>query len=93
MQKCAFAVVIPIFLANACGQSELPALCSAQWQRAADNALTTGDGQGHGPDVGSDEWKSVIEFRLGVRGDADVPDRQSKEWCLYVEQRLPGPGA
>jgi hypothetical protein len=41
----------------------------------------TDDGQGHGPDIGSDEWKSVIEFRLGIRGKPDLPARASEAWC------------
>ena len=44
----------------------------------------TGDGQGHGPDLGSSEWRSVIEFKLGIRGDPSVPPRNSELWCAYI---------
>ena len=40
---------------------------------------------GHGPDIGSGEWKSVVEFKLGIRGNPDVPDRDSQEWCSYID--------
>ena len=51
----------------------VPQPCSDAWYRLVEASLPTGDGQGHGPDPGSDEWKSVIEFRLGIRGKAGVP--------------------
>ena len=41
-----------------------------------------------GPDIGSDEWQSVIEFKLGIRGQADLPARGSREWCEFIEARL-----
>lgn len=65
-----------------------PALCSESWTGLVDSLLTTGDGRGHGPDLGSEEWKSVIEFRLGVRGQPEVPDRSSQDWCEYVDRRI-----
>lgn len=67
--------------------------CSDEWYRSVEQRLPTGDGQGHGPDLGSAEWKSVVEFRLGVRDDAAVPDPATAEWCTYIEQLLPRPSA
>lgn len=61
-------------------------LCSDAWYRAIDEKVQTGDGQGHGPDIGSDEWKSVIEFKLEVRGNPNVPKRDSEDWCRYIDQ-------
>lgn len=49
---------------------------------------STDDSEGHGPDIGSDEWHSVVEFRLGVRGNTSVPARGSKKWCDYIEEKL-----
>ncbi|WP_245000477.1 MliC family protein [Marinobacter daepoensis] len=60
-------------------------LCSEAWYEAIEHRVPTGDGQGHGPDIGSDEWKSVIEFRLGIRGQAGVPARDTDAWCRYIE--------
>ncbi|MET0026099.1 MAG: MliC family protein [Candidatus Thiodiazotropha sp.] len=59
--------------------------CSDAWYRATESRLVSGDGQGHGPDLGSEEWKSVIEYKLGIRGQADIPPRNSDEWCRYVD--------
>jgi len=63
-------------------------LCSSAWNKAVEAALGSGDGAGHGPDIGSDEWMSVVEFKLGVRGGDDLPPRGSEAWCKYVDNRL-----
>ena len=62
-----------------------PVLCSDSWYRSIEEKVPTGDGQGHGPDIGSDEWKSVVDFKLGVRGKPTVPSRDS--WCQYIRKR------
>lgn len=59
--------------------------CSPSWFEAVEAKVSTGDGQGHGPDVGSSEWRSVVEFRLGVRGDEAVPSSESQAWCDYID--------
>lgn len=61
-------------------------LCSDSWYRFIEEAVTTSDNQGHGPDIGSDEWKSVIEFKLGLRDVPGLPDRDSEAWCRYIDQ-------
>ncbi len=60
--------------------------CSIAWYRTIEEAVPTGDGQGHGPDLGSTEWKSVVEFKLGIRGQPDVPDRGSQAWCHHIDR-------
>ena len=65
-------------------QIETPELCAESWYRAVEATISSGDGMGHGPDIGSVEWKSVIEFRLGIRGNPNLPDRNSLEWCNYI---------
>lgn len=66
--------------------SETPALCSAAWYQSVENKVLTDDGSGHGPDIGSEEWKSVVEFKLGIRGAPDVPNRDSQDWCHHIDQ-------
>jgi hypothetical protein len=63
-----------------------PPLCSDSWYRMIAGKVPTGDAQGHGPDVGSEEWKSAIEYTLGVRGQPNVPRRDSESWCRYIDQ-------
>lgn len=62
--------------------------CSRAWYEAVDALLVSGDGRGHGPDLGSDEWRSVMEFKLGVRGAADMPARDTPAWCRYIDARI-----
>jgi uncharacterized protein (TIGR02246 family) len=62
--------------------------CSQPWLQMVEQKLSTGDGQGHGPDLGSSEWRSVVEFKLGIRGNPDVPDRATEEWCAYIDQAI-----
>lgn len=60
--------------------------CSSEWYELIDTQISTGDNQGHGPDVGSLEWRSVIEFKLGIRGDSNVPPLDSEQWCHYINK-------
>ena len=40
--------------------------CSDAWFAYLDGRLKISDSQGHGPDVGSTEWKSSVERKLGL---------------------------
>lgn len=62
--------------------------CSAGWNQQVDAQLNSGDGQGHGPDVGSLEWRGVVEFKLGLRNQTGRPPLQSDDWCQDIDQRL-----
>ena len=66
----------------------VPRPCSMQLFREIEQRVGSGDGMGHGPDVGSAEWMSVIEFKLGVRGKPEVPERGSNTWCGYIHNRI-----
>jgi len=59
--------------------------CSYSWYQFIEEAVATGDGQGHGPDVGSAEWKSVIAFKLDIRDEPNLPDRDSEAWCRHID--------
>lgn len=65
-----------------------PEPCTQQWYELIEKKLSTGDGMGHGPDIASDEWKSVVEFKLGIRGLENIPERSSAEWCVFIEKHL-----
>ena len=68
------------------GGSDSGAPCSDEWNRFVDKKIVSGDGQGHGPDLGSDEWKGVVEFKLGIRGQAGWPARNSDDWCQLIDR-------
>ncbi len=67
-------------------QEEPSRPCSSAWARKIEERVSTGDGRGHGPDPGSREWRSVVEFRLGIRGDPEVPSRESDAWCRFIDE-------
>jgi uncharacterized protein len=60
--------------------------CSDTWYQSVEARIATGDGLGHGPDIGSGEWQAVIEFKLGIRDKENLPARDSHAWCSYIEQ-------
>ena len=82
----AIFVVLAAFNLRVSAGAESSAPCSEEWNQFVDDKLVSGDGQGHGPDLGSDEWKGVIEFKLGIRGKADLPARDSDDWCQLIDQ-------
>ena len=50
--------------------------------------MPTGDGRGHGPDLGSEEWQSVVEYKLGIRGKTETPERNTAMWCRYIDELM-----
>ena len=80
-----FLVVLVAVNLPAGAGSEAPIPCTEPWYQFVEHKLVSGDGQGHGPDIGSDEWKSVIEFKLGIRGQSALPDRDSEDWCQLID--------
>lgn len=78
---------LALLFVGAAGFVQAQSPCSEAWYQSIDKKLLTADAQGHGPDIGSEEWKSVIEFKLEVRGRANVPDRSSEQWCTYIDQQ------
>lgn len=61
-------------------------ICDQNSFQVLEQLIGTGDGEGHGPDVGSHEWQSVIEFRLQLRGDKNLPAHDHPDWCAYILQ-------
>lgn len=91
MKKCLRPVLLAITIAMlslACSEQQNEPDCSSDWQRYVDDVVTTADGLGHGPDIGSDEWRSVVEFKLGVRGQPGIPDRASPLWCAFIQNLI-----
>ena len=84
----------PLWILAVCSCGIAPSInpgqepCSEQWFEYVDERLLTGDSEGHGPDLGSSEWRSVVEFKLGVRGDPSVPQRETEQWCTYIDDKV-----
>jgi len=60
--------------------------CSEQWYEFVEENITTGDGLGHSPDVGSSEWRSAVEFKLGIRGEPQLPAVDNEQWCEFIHR-------
>lgn len=73
--------------------AELPKPCELTRQQLIEESLTTSDGMDHGPDIGSGEWHSVVEFKLGIRGNNDIPEHGTNDWCRHIENVLTTGGA
>ncbi|MFZ9938083.1 MAG: hypothetical protein ACO3JG_13650 [Luteolibacter sp.] len=59
------------------------------WAKWAEKIRPVSDAEGHGPDIGSDEWANALANRLGVTdGDGGGPAIKSDEWRAAVEKKL-----
>lgn len=91
ISKFIYALLLSVWMISiyGCGYNKSDSAshtpCTKDWFEAIELKLVSGDGQGHGPDIGSMEWRSVIEFKLGVRGLSKVPNRETNEWCEYID--------
>jgi hypothetical protein len=87
-----YTTPLTLFLVLGCTSSDKavqpPEPCSKVWYQQLESTLSTGDGMGHGPDIGSEEWQSVIEYKLGVRGQHNVPARSTEAWCIFIDQLM-----
>ena len=73
---------------EAAPRPDVPAPCSNKLYKWLESRVQSGDGMGHGPDIGSTEWMSVIEFKLGLRGNPQVPDIGTNAWCGFIAGQL-----
>lgn len=86
MKPTELLLLAGLLLSSGCSRSPEP--CTDEWNSWVEQAVATADDQGHGPDLGSDEWKSVVEFRLGLRGDRSVPHRDDVAWCRHIDTEI-----
>lgn len=63
-------------------------VCSYDWYLLVENQVSTGDNQGHGPDLGSIEWRSTVEFKLGIREQPGIPALDTEQWCRYINENF-----
>ncbi len=68
-------------------------LCTKDWYSVVNKKISTGDSHGHGPDLGSSEWRSVVEFKLNIRDNPEVPPTDTDQWCEYINTHyiIPSP--
>jgi hypothetical protein len=61
-------------------------LGSHEWYQWVDRRLAISDGDGHGPDGGSDEWNHAVQRKLGQEAPQAQPG--SPEWQQAVDALL-----
>ena len=62
--------------------------CTDEWYRYVESQVSSSDAMGHGPDLGSKEWQSSIEFKLGLQSDPNLPSKSTPEWCAFIQNQL-----
>ena len=87
----AFAIVVATPVGPTLAGAETPPPCSEEWNRHVDRLVVSADGQGHGPDLGSNEWQGVVEFKLGVRDQPGLSARGSDDWCEFIDRLVNPP--
>jgi hypothetical protein len=70
------------------GKEAVPELCSVAWYEYMEEKIAVADEHGHGPDVGSSEWRYSVEHKLGVAGSEQHPLPQSEAWCAYIQSHI-----
>ena len=65
-----------------------PPPCTEAWFWLVESKAHVIDADGHGPDIGSPEWRSAAAYRLGLRDDPAMPPVDSPRWCAFVEPHL-----
>jgi hypothetical protein len=88
----ALAVATTGCLANKESSTEQQ-LCSNDWYLLVEKQISTGDNHGHGPDLGSIEWRSTVEFKLGIRNQPGIPALDTEQWCGYINEHFIKPAA
>jgi hypothetical protein len=97
--RLAMAIGSAILLFCGCSSTSEPQLsqvsqlqqaqdCDLTWFKKVEMQILTGDDNGHGPDLSSLEWRSVVEFKLAVRGDESLPEINSDLWCHYIDEHF-----
>lgn len=83
-----FLMLAPVLLLAACQTTAPPETVGSEaWLEKVDRQLAVSDGQGHGPDYGSQEWCNVVHIRLyGQHPAQPVPCDQA--WMETVDQEM-----
>lgn len=79
---------LPLVLLAAC-HSATPAtgVGSPAWLKRVDTQLAISDGQGHGPDYGSQEWCDAVHFKLHGQRPTE-PVACDMEWMREVDRKI-----
>ena len=83
------ALLFSFFLA-ACGDRDAsPPSDWKTWAVWVEARYPVSDAEGHGPDIGSDEWSRALQQKLGIVDDqGHGPDIGSVEWRAAVQTKI-----
>ena len=85
-----FGALLFLSLAACSDRASEPPTDWMTWSVWVEARYPVGDADGHGPDIGSDEWASALQRKLGiVDAEGHGPDIGSPEWRNAVEEKLP----
>ena len=83
-----FAALFALFMVACSDRSTAPSDWNA-WSAWVEARYPVGDAQGHGPDIGSDEWARALQQKLGIVDDqGHGPDIGSPEWRAAVQTKI-----
>jgi len=75
----------------ACSDRSSPPSDWMTWSVWVEARYPVSDAEGHGPDIGSDEWARALQQKLGVvDAQGHGPDLGSAEWRNAVEEKISG---
>lgn len=84
-------VLLSALFVAACSDRSAPPEAWQAWSRWVEERSPVSDGQGHGPDIGSEEWARALQQKLGITDpQGHGPDIGSGEWRNAVEEKLTG---
>lgn len=67
--------------------SQSPEIGSNIWFELVESQFPTSDGQGHGPDYGSQEWCDVVYFKINGKRSKE-PVSCNRQWFEYIDSKL-----
>jgi hypothetical protein len=83
-----FTALFALFMV-ACSDRSTPPSDWNAWSIWVEARYPIGDAQGHGPDIGSDEWARALQQKLGIVDDqGHGPDIGSTEWRAAVQTKI-----
>lgn len=82
------ATTEPVAPATGTQQQAAPVPCGNAWNDAVEARLSILDEQGHGPDIGSPEWRHAVERKLGVQSEHDFPEAGTEAWCERIDRAV-----
>ena len=78
---------LPLVLAACQTATPAPTVGSPEWMAWAEQKAGVTDGQGHGPDHGSQEWCDSLHYRVyGQHAANRAPCNQ--EWMIQIDREL-----